>query len=216
MADYASREEFVKNQARPWNVLAERNFGLFWSSLLVSSIGSQLTSVAIAWQIYEITNSPLQLGLTGLFRALPVIAFALNGGWLADRVERRWLLAVAQGLSLFLSLSLGLLTDSGHIRVWQIYGIIFAASVLNSFDLPARNALIPKPGNPPIPSLQCLLVGNSSLLASGSIETRPLKDKRAQTVDAAYPQLRREFLRLGVNLRSGTGRFPAVILLDSR
>ena len=133
----------MENRVRPWNVLAEKDFALFWFSLLVSGIGSQLTSVAIAWQIYEITNSPLQLGLTGLFRAIPVIVFSLTAGWLADRMERRRLLLILQLLSMLLSFSLGLLTDSGHIRVWQIYGIIFAASVLNSFDLPARNALIP-------------------------------------------------------------------------
>ena len=128
---------------RPWDVLAERNFALFWFSLLISSIGSQLTSVAIAWQIYELTDSPFQLGLTGLFRALPVIVLAVSGGWLADRVERRRLLIATQGLALLLSFSLGWLTDSGHIRVWQIYGVIFTASVLNSFDIPARMALIP-------------------------------------------------------------------------
>ncbi len=133
----------MEKPVRPWDVLAEKNFALFWFSLLVSAIGSQFTSVAVAWQIYELTDSPFQLGLTGLFRAVPVIVFALTGGWLADRVERRRLLVVTQGLSLLLSFSLGLLTDSGHIMVWHIYGVIFAASVLNSFDIPARMALIP-------------------------------------------------------------------------
>jgi MFS family permease len=137
------KPETVSNPVRPWTVLAQKNFALFWSSLLVSAIGSQLTSVAIAWQVYELTDSPLQLGLTGLFRAVPLIAFAFTGGWLADRVERRRLLLATQVLALFLSLSLGLLTDSGHIDVWHIYAILFAQSALMSFDLPTRNALIP-------------------------------------------------------------------------
>src|SRR5258706_7895216 len=128
---------------RPWDVLAEKNFALFWLSLLVSGIGSQLTSVAVAWQIYQITDSPLKLGLTGLFRAVPIIGFAVTGGWLADRVERRRLLIATQILSLAMSLGIALLTDSGHIRAWQIYAIVFAQSALMSFDLPARNALIP-------------------------------------------------------------------------
>lgn len=128
---------------RPWDVLAEKNFMLFWLSLLVSAVGSQLTSVALAWQIYLLTDSPLQLGLAGLFRAVPIVGFAVTGGWLADRVERRRLLIATQVCSLLMSLTLALLTDSGHIRVWQIYGIVFAQSALMSFDLPARNALIP-------------------------------------------------------------------------
>lgn len=133
----------MTERVRPWTVLRERNFALLWSSLLISGIGSQLTSVAIAWQVYEITDSPLQLGLTGLFRALPLIGFALTGGWLADRVERRRLLIATQSFALCLSLSLALLTETGAIRVWEIYAIIFAQSALMSFDLPTRDALIP-------------------------------------------------------------------------
>jgi MFS family permease len=133
----------MTDRVRPWSVLAEKNFAFFWSSLLISAIGSQLTSVAVAWQIYEITDSPLQLGLTGLFRAVPLIGFAFTGGWLADRVERRRLLIATQSLALLMSLALALLTDSGAVRVWQIYAILFAQSALMSFDLPTRNALIP-------------------------------------------------------------------------
>jgi MFS family permease len=86
----------MSQRNRPWKVLAEKNFGLFWVSLLVSSIGNQLSNVAIGWQIYELTNSPLQLGLTGVFRALPVVVFSLTGGVLADRVDRRRLLIFSQ------------------------------------------------------------------------------------------------------------------------
>src|ERR1051325_4927548 len=105
---------------RPWPVLAEKNFALFWFSILVSSIGSQLTTVAVAWQVYEMTDSPAQLGLVGFFRAVPLIAFALTGGWLADRVERRRLLIAAQALGLVLSLALGFLSDAGRVQVWHI------------------------------------------------------------------------------------------------
>ena len=124
-------------------MLAEKNFALLWSTLLISGIGSQLTSVAVAWQVYELTNSPLQLGLTGLFRAVPLIGFALTGGWLADRIERRRLLIATQSLALLMSLALALLTQSGAIQVWQIYAVLFAQSALMSFDLPTRDALIP-------------------------------------------------------------------------
>jgi len=59
---------------------------LYWSSLLVSAIG--VANVTIAWQVYEITRSPLRLGLTGLFRGLPILIFSL-GGWLEPAGERR-------------------------------------------------------------------------------------------------------------------------------
>jgi MFS family permease len=133
----------MKNRVMPWNVLASRDFGLFWSSLLVSAIGSQLTSVAMAWQIYEMTNSPLLLGITGLFRAVPVFLFALTGGWLADRVDRRRLLIATQALAMLLSLVLAVLTDTGHIQVWHIYAVTFLSTAVMTFDQPARSAMIP-------------------------------------------------------------------------
>lgn len=133
----------MKNSVMPWNVLASRDFGLFWASLLVSAIGSQLTSVAMAWQIYEMTSSPLQLGVTGLFRAAPIVLFALTGGWLADRVDRRRLLIATQLVAMLLSLVLAVLTDGGAIRVWHIYAITFLSTAVMVFDQPARSALIP-------------------------------------------------------------------------
>ena len=134
---------YMGNQVRPWHVLAQRDFGLFWSSLLISGIGSQLTTVALAWQIYEITGSPLQLGLVGLFRALPVIVSALTGGLLADRMDRRRLLIATQLLAMALSFLLGLLTDLGVIQVWHIYAVTFFSTALMTFDQPTRSAMIP-------------------------------------------------------------------------
>jgi MFS family permease len=133
----------MKNRVRPWDVLASRDFGLFWSSLLISGIGSQLTSVAMAWQIYEMTNSPLQLGITGLFRAAPIILFSLTGGWLADRMDRRRLLIVTQIVAMLLSLVLAVLTDSGRVKVWHIYAVTFLSTAVMTFDQPARSAMIP-------------------------------------------------------------------------
>jgi len=99
--------------------------------------------VAIAWQVYEITDSPFQLGLTGLFRALPVMLLSLPGGVLADRVDRRKLLIVTQTLAALLSLALALLTSSGQIRVWHIYAVTFLSGAVGIFDAPARTAMIP-------------------------------------------------------------------------
>lgn len=133
----------MSQQNRPWKVLAEKNFGLFWVSLLVSSIGNQLSHVAIGWQIYELTSSPLQLGLTGVFRALPVVVFSLTGGVLADRVDRRRLLIFTQTVAMILALLLAVLTHTGLVRIWHIYAITFLTGAATTFDLPARTALIP-------------------------------------------------------------------------
>ena len=133
----------MTRQVTPWQVLAQRDFGLFWISLLFSAVGSQISSVAVAWQVYEITNSPFQLGLTGLFRALPVLIFSLPGGVVADRMDRRRLLIITQALAAVLALVLGLLTSTGQVRVWHIYAVTFLSGAVGIFDAPARTALIP-------------------------------------------------------------------------
>ena len=63
--------------------LRHRDFRVFWIGLILSSVGSQFTQVAMAWQIYELTNSPLQIGLIGLVRAMPQMIILLFGGGLA-------------------------------------------------------------------------------------------------------------------------------------
>ena len=133
----------MKSPVTPWQVLKQRDFGLFWLSLLFSAVGTQISTVAIAWQVYEITNSPFQLGLTGLFRALPVMILSLPGGVLADRMDRRKLLIITQGLAALLSLTLGLLSSAGQIRVWHIYTVTFLSGAVGIFDAPARTAMIP-------------------------------------------------------------------------
>jgi MFS family permease len=133
----------MRSKLSLWNVLAQKNFGLFWWSLLISAIGDQVANVTIAWQVYTITNSPLQLGLTGLFRALPIFIFSLTGGVLADRTSRRKLLIFSQGIGMILALLLGLLTTTGLVKVWHIYAAAFIAGAVSTFDQPARSALVP-------------------------------------------------------------------------
>jgi MFS family permease len=130
-------------QVTPWQVLRQREFGLFWASLLFSAVGSQISTVAIAWQVYEITNSPFQLGLTGLFRALPVMLLSIPGGVLADRMDRRLLLIITQSLAALLALTLAMLSLFGQIHVWHIYLVTFLSGAVGIFDSPARTALIP-------------------------------------------------------------------------
>ena len=133
----------MPQQVTPWQVLKQRDFGLFWASLLFSAVGSQISAVAIAWQIYEITNSPFQLGLAGLFRALPVMLLSIPGGVVADRMDRRWLLIITQGLAALLALALALLSHFGQVQVWHIYTVTFLSGAVGIFDSPARTALIP-------------------------------------------------------------------------
>ena len=64
----------------PVAALRHRDFSIYWSGSVISLVGSQFTTVAMAWQIYELTNSPLQLGLLGLARGAPMLVLLLFGG----------------------------------------------------------------------------------------------------------------------------------------
>ena len=103
--------------------LRHRNFRLFWIGLLLSSVGSQFTTVAMAWQIYELTNSPLQIGLIGLVRAVPQVAMLLFGGLLADAMDRRRLMMATQASLFLVSGTLAFLTMTGNVTPLTLYGV---------------------------------------------------------------------------------------------
>ncbi|HET6316801.1 MAG TPA: MFS transporter, partial [Chloroflexota bacterium] len=124
-------------------VLNEPGFRLFWLGTVFSQIGTRGTVAANLWQVLQLTNSTLQVGLVGLAEALALLLLAPLGGAVADRMDRRTLLQVTQSISLLASLSLTLLTFSGLIQPWHIYTAVVAISAAQSFEGPARQALIP-------------------------------------------------------------------------
>jgi MFS family permease len=123
--------------------LRYRDFRLFWLSLFISNIGTWMQMTATNWLLYQLTNSPVQLGLNGIFRAIPAITLGLISGTFADRYDRRWLMLWTQLILAVLSLALGILDHAGHIQAWQIYLFTFISSSVGSFDGPARQALFP-------------------------------------------------------------------------
>jgi predicted MFS family arabinose efflux permease len=123
--------------------LGHRNYALYWTGQLVSMCGTWIELTATTWLLYQLTDSPVLLGLGGVFRGLPIFAFALIGGTIADRVERRRLLLFTQSASVVTSLALGTLVLSGHIAFWHIYVISFINATIAAFDAPGRQALFP-------------------------------------------------------------------------
>ncbi|HEY1235180.1 MAG TPA: MFS transporter [Candidatus Binatia bacterium] len=120
-----------------------RDFRLFWLSLFISNTGTWMQMTAVNWLLYQLTESPLQLGINGLFRSVPAIALGIFSGTLADRYDRKKLLLVTQSLLGSLALLLGVLDHSDNIRPWHIYTITFFSAAVGSCDGPARQALFP-------------------------------------------------------------------------
>jgi MFS family permease len=100
--------------------------------------------VGIAWHVYQLTGSALSLGVVGLMRVLPIVVFALLGGVLADRFDRRRLLLVTQAIMMLFAALLAGLTLSGALTS---VALLFLFDALNTtalaFDGPARHALLP-------------------------------------------------------------------------
>src|SRR3990172_5517542 len=97
-----------------------RDYRLFWASLFISNIGTWMQMTATNWLLYQLTNSPMLLGLNGVFRAAPAIALGLISGTFVDRYDRRWLLLWTQSILGLLALGLAILDHAGNVQAWQI------------------------------------------------------------------------------------------------
>jgi MFS family permease len=120
-----------------------RDFAFFWAALLTSSFASQMATVAVGWQVYEVSGNPLDLGLVGLAEFLPLPLLALPAGQLADRVSRRAIYAFAVVLEIGVFLCLLAVTLSGPDEVWPFFALAFAAGIAGAIGAPAGRALTP-------------------------------------------------------------------------
>jgi MFS family permease len=126
--------------------LQHRNFRLLWIGLLVSFAGSLMQAAAILWHVSILVpenRRALALGLVGLVRVVPVVAFSMLSGVAADALNRRKLMLITQTAMLLLAALLAYLTWRGLSVVWPIYAISAASAAAGAFDLPARQALTP-------------------------------------------------------------------------
>ncbi|NIQ98343.1 MAG: MFS transporter, partial [Desulfuromonadales bacterium] len=123
--------------------LKHRQFALLWFGQALSVIGSQMQVWAIFWHIDQITQKPLALGMVGAARVVPIVLFSIFGGAVADLLDRRKLMFITQTSEAGLAMLLFWLTVSGRIELWHIYVITALQAVAFSFDIPARQAMVP-------------------------------------------------------------------------
>ena len=96
--------------------------------------------IAVSWLVYRLTNSPFVLGVVGFIGQIPTFLITPFAGVFADRHNRRKMLVVTQTLSLLQAAVLATLVFSGHIQVWQIISLSAVMGIINSFDIPIRQA----------------------------------------------------------------------------
>lgn len=120
------------------------SFLLFQTARFCIVLATEMQSVAVGWQVYEITKRPLDLGLVGLAQFLPGILLFLVSGHVADRYDRRKLIVICY-VGFALCCSMLLLTTAGHLRsVYYIFAVLVLLGIVRSFTGPASRALLPQ------------------------------------------------------------------------
>ena len=115
-----------------------------WFGQTVSSVGQQMTAVAVSVQVYALTGSSFATGLVGLFSLVPLVAFGLYGGAIADTVDRRKLgLAGSAGLAL-VSAVLAAQSALGLRQVAVLYAAVALQAVCFAVSSPARTSMVPR------------------------------------------------------------------------
>lgn len=122
--------------------LSFRDYRLLWLGQITTSMGQWMDQTARSWLIYQMTGSPLQLGLVSAARGLPLLIFGVLAGVVADRYGRKMQLILAQVVNTILNILLATLVLTGHIHVWHVYVTGFLNGTVQAFQQPARQSLI--------------------------------------------------------------------------
>jgi MFS family permease len=127
---------------RTFSSLKHRNYRLYTTGQLISQVGTWMQQVAQGYLVYQLTGSPLYLGLVGFFAAIPIWFFGLTAGALIDRFSRRTVLLFTQSAAALLAFVLAALYFAGVVQPWHILVLAFLLGTVNSFDMTARQTFV--------------------------------------------------------------------------
>jgi MFS family permease len=124
--------------------LRHRDFRLLWSGMCVSLLGDGVFLVAMAWQVYALSNAPAALALVGVAMTVPTIVFLLVGGVVSDRRDRRRIMLaadLARGLAVGL---MAVLSLTGALELWHVVALVAVYGAGQAFFSPAFDAIVPE------------------------------------------------------------------------
>ena len=124
-------------------LFAQRQFTFFWLARLAAMLSQQMLMVAVAWQMYDITESAWDLGLVGLFQFVPALLLTLPAGHLVDKLRRGRIFAfciLAQGI---VALLLVFATENSFVSRELILGLSVVLGACRAFQMPTQQALVP-------------------------------------------------------------------------
>src|SRR6058998_4304151 len=122
--------------------LAHRDFRRFYAAQLLALVGTWMQTVAQAWLVLQLTDSPFKLGLISTLQFLPILMFSVVTGAVADRLPKRRLLVATQATLACQALLLGTLVATGRVQYWHVAALGLALGFANVLDQPARQSFV--------------------------------------------------------------------------
>ncbi len=126
-----------------WTALRHRGFAFFIAMRIISQFGTQIISVAVGWQVYDMTRNPADLGLVGLFQFAPAFFLILVTGAVCDRYNRRLIAAICFFAEAVCAAVILYLTWHGSITVGTIFFLLLLFGTGRAFVNPATQSLVP-------------------------------------------------------------------------
>jgi MFS family permease len=139
-----TQSSLVEEKANPLLALGVRDFRLYWLALVTQVVGQHMFAFTLGWLTFEITGSQAQLGLVHLCGFAPQFALTLLGGVLADRIDARRLIGVAQVNAALVMIMVGAVTMLGVAQLWHLALGAFLWGLSAAIDEPARAAFFPR------------------------------------------------------------------------
>jgi MFS family permease len=127
---------------RTFAALASPNYRRWYAGQGISLVGTWMQTIAQGWLVYTLTGSGTQLGLVVALQMVPVLLLAPYAGVVADRVDKRRMIILVQGVMAVLALILGLLTVTGVVRLWEVYVLAASLGTATAFDNPTRQSFV--------------------------------------------------------------------------
>jgi MFS family permease len=123
--------------------LRHRSFVLFWCVRTATNGAYQMQAVAVGWQLYDLTNDPFDLGLVGLMQFVPLVVLSVVIGQVADRFDRRIVVATCQVGKALAALALAVGTARGSLTRDAMLAILLVSGTARAFEMPSIHALLP-------------------------------------------------------------------------
>jgi len=155
----SSESSAAEPQVSP-RAFAYRDYRFFWAATALISFAAQIMGITVGLEVYLLTKNPFDLGLVGLSTFAPALVLVLVTGLVADRFNRRVIIAICSGIELLCALALVTYTAFGPTEVWPVFLILVCIGTARAFANPAASSLAPNVV--PAPALASAIALNAS------------------------------------------------------